>query len=407
MKKESFVAGLDIGTTKVSVIVGVPSPNGIDIVGVGTAPNQGLRKGVVVNIEQTTEAIRQARDEAELMAGFEITEAWVGVSGHVSKSFDSKGMIATRDREISSHDIDRVVEAAKAVAVPSDRDVIHVLPREFKVDEQDGILDPVGMSGIRLEANVHIVTTGHTALQNLLRCAERAELGVSGLVLEQYSSALAVLTEDEKQLGVAVVDIGGGTSDIVIIAQGSIAYTGSVPLGGAHITNDIAVGLRTPHASAEMLKKKYGCALASLVNAEEAIEVDGVGGRRERTVLRQHLCEVIEPRAEEILNYVNNEIQKSGLTKMLGSGVVLTGGASLLDGLVELGEFAFDMPVRATGPTGFGGITDVVKSPQYSTAVGLVLFAEREKKLRGVRTQNKAQVGQWMVRVRELLDSVF
>lgn len=405
MKKDHFIAGLDIGTTKVSIVIGTPGPHGIDIVGLGTAPNQGLKKGIVVNIEQTTEAIRQAREEAELMAGIQLTEVWVSVSGTVIKSFDSKGMVAIRDKEITSNDIARVVEAAKAVAVPNDRDVIHVLPREFRVDDQDGILDPIGMSGVRLESSVHIVTAGHTALQNLIKCTERAQLRVAGLVLEQYASALSVLTEDEKQLGVAVVDIGGGTSDIVIISQGSIAYTASVPLGGNTITNDIAVGLRTPHGSAETLKKKYGCALASLVNAEESIEVEGVGGRKERTVLRQHLCEVIEPRAEEVLHFINNEIQKSGLTGLIGSGIVLTGGGSQLDGICELGEFVFDMPVRRAGPSGFGGITDIVKAPQFATGVGLLFYGNKNtKNIKGI---TKGVTGQWMIKLRELIDSAF
>ena len=406
LKKEHFLAGLDIGSTKVTVIIGVPKEGSIDIVGVGTAPNQGLKKGIVVNIEQTTEAIRQARDEAELMAGLKVEEVWVGVAGAHAKSFDSRGMIAVRDKEISKSDIHRVVEAAKAVAVPGDREVIHVLPREYKVDDQDGILDPIGMSGVRLEAAVHIVTAGRTAIQNLIKCTERAGLRVSGFVLEQYASSLAVLTEDERQLGVALVDIGGGNSDIVMLTQGAIAYTASIPLGGVHITNDIAVGLRTPHSSAENLKKKFGCAMASLVNPEESIEVEGVGGRRERTVMRQHLCEVIEPRAEEVLNYINNEIQKSGLTGMMGSGIVMAGGGCLLDGLTELGEFVFDMPVRKAHPQGFGGLTDVVQSPQFATAVGLLLFANHETKDK-ITKINRNQAGQWMTRVRDWIDSVF
>lgn len=402
MKKENFIAGLDIGTTKVSVVVGIPTENSIDIIGLGTAPNQGLKKGIVVNIEQTTEAIRRAREEAELMSGLQIDEVWIGVAGSHVKSFDSKGMVAVRDKEISTSDIQRVVEAAKAVAVPGDREVIHVLPREFKVDDQDGILDPIGMSGVRLESSVHIVTAGRTAIQNLIKCTEHANLRVAGLVLEQYASSLGVLTEDEKQLGVVLVDIGGGTSDIVIITQGAVAYTASVPLGGSHITNDIAIGLRTPHTSAEILKKKYGCAMANLVNVEESIEVEGVGGRRERTVLRQHLCEVIEPRAEEVLNFINNEIQKSGLGNMIGSGIVLTGGGSLLDGIVELGEFIFDMPVRRATPQGFGGLTDVARSSQYATAVGLLVYGNKK-----VKTIKNNPAGQWMARIRELFDSVF
>lgn len=410
MKKEHFLAGLDIGSTKVSVIVGRPNGEHIDVIGLGTAPNPGFKKGVVVNIESTTDAIRQAREEAELMAGVEVSQVWLGVGGSHIQSFDSNGMVAVRDREISARDIERVVQAAQAVSVPSDREVIHVLPREYKLDEQEGILDPIGMSGVRLESAVHIVTASKTALQNIAKCTEKAGLQISGLVLEPYASAMAVLTEDERQLGVVLVDIGGGSSDIVIIHKGSIAYTACVPLGGTHITNDIALGLRTPHSSAESLKRKYGCALATLVNAEESIEVEGVGNRRERTVLRQHLCEIIEPRTDEILNYVNNEILKSGYGDQLGGGVVLTGGGSLLDGIAELGEFVFDMPVRKAQPHGFGGLADVARSAQFSTAVGLLFYADKcskDGKLKLTGNPMGQSISQWMTRVKNLVDSVF
>lgn len=405
MKKENILAGLDIGSTKVSVIVGRPNGESLEIIGLGTAANQGFKKGVVVNIENTTEAIRQAREEAELMAGVQVDEVWLGVGGSHIQSFDSQGMVAVREREIAVRDIERVVQAAKAVSVPGDREVIHVLPREFKIDEQDGILDPIGMSGVRLEAAVHIVTAGKTALQNMTKCTEKAGLAISGLVLEPFSSALACLTEDEKQLGAVLVDIGGGSSDIVIIHKGSIAFTSSVPLGGSHITNDIAVGLRTPLGSAETLKRKFGCALGSLIDGQESIEVEGVGNRRERTVLRQHLCEIIEPRADEILNYIQNEILKSGYASQLGGGVVLTGGGSLLDGMSELGEFIFDMPVRKAQPQGFGGLVDVARSAQFSTSVGLLFYAMKFGK--EAKKYSGNPVGQWMSRVKNLVDSVF
>lgn len=406
MKKEVFLAGLDIGSTKVSVIVGRPNGEHLDVIGLGTSPNPGFKKSVVVNIESTTEAIRQAREEAELMAGVEVSHVWLGVGGSHIQSFDSNGMVAIRDKEISARDIERVVQAAKAVSVPTDREVMHVLPREFKIDEQEGILDPIGMTGVRLEAAVHIVTAGKTALQNMAKCTEKAGLTIAGLVLEPFASALSVLTEDEKQLGVVLVDIGGGSSDLVILNKGSIAYTASVPLGGTHITNDIAVGLRTPHGSAETLKRKYGCALATLVTADESIEVEGVGNRRERTVLRQHLCEIIEPRADEILNYINNEIIKSGYSGQLGGGVVLTGGGSLLDGMSELGEFVFDMPVRRAQPQGFGGLADVARSAQFSTAVGLLFFADKYSKDSKIKLSGNS-MGQLMARMKNLVDSVF
>lgn len=373
--QENIIAALDIGTTKVSILIATKKENSIDIIGVGSAPSYGLRKGVVVNIEATTEAIRRAREEAELMAGVEIDDIWVGVAGSHIKSFDSRGMIALRKQEVEKEDISRVLEAAKAIAVPPDREVLHVIPREYKLDDQDGIFDPIGMSGVRLESNVHIVTASKSALSNIIKCAEKANLKVAGVVLQQLASGLCVLSEDEKKLGVAVIDMGGGTSDLVIYVQGSVAYTASLPIGGALVTNDIAVGLRCPQVNAEDLKKKYGCALASLVDPNESIEVEGVGGRKPRAVLRQYLCEVIEPRAEETLHFINNEILKSGYADMIGSGLVVTGGASQLDGLIEMGEFMLDIPIRRGLPKGIGGLTSAVQSPTYATAVGLILFA--------------------------------
>jgi cell division protein FtsA len=373
-KGEPIIAGLDIGSTKVCVMVARLTETGTEIIGVGMAPSHGLRKGVVVNIDSTTESIVKAIEEAELMAGVEIKDVWVGVAGSHIRSFDSRGMVAIKNREVQEADVKRVIDAAQAVAVPSDRDVIHVIPREFRIDDQEGISDPIGMSGVRLESSVHIVTAGRTALQNLMKCTQRAGLKIKGLALEQLASSLAVLSQDEKDLGVALVDIGGGTSDVIVYLHGSVAYTSVLPLGGSHVTNDVAVGLRTPHANAEDLKRRFGCAMSSLVSGSESIEVPGVGGREPRTVLRQYLCEVIEPRAEEILTFINNELHRSGLSDYLGSGVVLTGGGSQLDGLVEMGEFLLDMPVRKGSPNGFGGLTDIVSSPQFATALGLIRF---------------------------------
>lgn len=379
--KAPVLAGLDIGSTKVCFVIGTVNPEGkIDVAGVGTAPNTGIRQGVVVNIEATTESIKKAKEEAELMSGYNVAEVWVGVSGTHITSFDSKGMVAIKNKEVTNQDIERVIEAAKAVAVPADRNVLHVLPREYKVDGQDGITDPIGMSGVRLEASVHIVTGGHTALQNSVKCVEKAGLRVSGLVLNQLAASAAVLSEDEKNLGVCVVDMGGGTCDAVYFVNGSVAHTSIIPIGGHHFTHDVAVGLRTPQVSAEDLKKKYGCAMASMVNENETIEVEGVGGRKSRLIPRKDLADVLEARAEETLNLIANDMRMSGLLPMMGSGLVLTGGASQLDGLVEMGEFIFDIPVRRGGPNKVGGLIDVVKSGEHSAAVGLLMYGLSQRK---------------------------
>ncbi len=387
-KKQNVLVGLDIGSTKVSLVIGTIKPSNpagllegvnpeflVDIVGLGTAACAGLRQGVVINVEATIEAIAKAREEAELMSGHKIDEVYVAVGGNHVKSFDSRGMVAIRNKEVKAEDIERVIEAAKAVAVPADREVLHVLPREFKLDDQSGIFDPIGMSGVRLEANVHIVTAGKTALQNIVKCAEKAGLKVKGLVLQQLATALAVLSEDEKKLGAAVVDMGGGTSDIITYVAGSVAHTATVPVGGQHFTQDIAMGLRTPQTSAERVKRKHGSAIADLVDETETIEVEGVGGRKPRALLRRDLCEVIEPRAEETLGLIWAEIRKSGLVNQLGSGIVLSGGACQLEGLLEMGEFIADVPVRRGVPERVGGLTDVVRSPEFATVVGLLLYA--------------------------------
>ncbi len=407
---ETIIAALDIGTTKVCVLIAAKKENSIDIIGVGSAPSHGLRKGVVVNIEATTEAIRRAREEAELMAGVEIEDIWIGVAGSHIKSFDSRGMVALRKQEVEKEDIARVLEAAKAIAVPHDREVLHVIPREYKLDDQDGIYDPIGMSGVRLESQVHIVTASKSALQNILKCAEKANLRVTGVVLQQLASALTVLSEDERKLGVAVVDIGGGTTDLVIYIQGSVAYTSSLPIGGAFITNDVAVGLRCPQLNAEELKRRYGCALPSLVDPSETIEVDGVGGRKARSVLRQHLCEVIEPRVEEILGFINDDIVKSGCAGFIGSGLVITGGGSQLDGLIEMGEFQLDLPIRRGLPKGVGGLTSAVQTPSFSTAVGLILYgAEKTKAKTGRRPRDigESVFDQWVDKFKNLMKDIF
>lgn len=385
-KRPNVIAGLDIGSTKVSLVIGAikaQSVNGvggnpeliIDIIGLGSAANTGLRQGVVINVEATIEAIAKAREEAELMSGYKIEDVYVAIGGTHVKSFDSRGMVAIRNREVKGEDIERVIEAAKAVAVPADREVLHVLPREYKLDDQAGIFDPIGMSGVRLEANVHIVTAGKTALHNIVKCAEKAGLKVRALVLQQLAASLAVLSEDEKKLGAAVVDMGGGTSDIITYVAGSVAHTATVPVGGQHFTQDIAMGLRTPQSSAEKVKRQHGCAISDLVDEAETIEVEGVGGRKPRALLRRDLCEVIEPRAEETLGLIWQEIRKSGLVNQIGSGIVFTGGACQLEGLIEMGEFIADIPVRRGTPEQVGGLTDIVRSPEFATAVGLLHHA--------------------------------
>nr|BFD60707.1 cell division protein FtsA [Bdellovibrio sp. CKG001]BFD64121.1 cell division protein FtsA [Bdellovibrio sp. HM001] len=398
--KAPVLAGLDIGSTKVSFVIGTVNPEGkIEVAGVGTAPNTGIRQGVVVNIEATTDSIRKAKEEAELMSGYTVSEVWVGVAGSHISSFDSKGMVAIKNREVTASEIDRVIEAAKAVAVPADRSVLHVLPREFKVDGQDGITDPIGMSGIRLEANVHIVTGGQSAINNTVKCVEKAGLKIAGLVLSQLASATAVISNDERNLGVCVVDMGGGACNAVYFVNGSMAHSSVIPVGGQHFTHDVAVGLRTPQVAAEELKKKHGCAMASMVNENETIEVEGVGGRKSRVIPRKDLADVIEARAEETLNLIANDIRMSGLMPMLGSGIVLTGGASNLDGLIEMGEFVFDIPVRRGAPREIGGLTDVVKSGEFSAAVGLLMWALGQRK-------DLLQAQQQEVNIGESLDGI-
>ncbi|MGZ3699446.1 MAG: cell division protein FtsA [Bdellovibrionota bacterium] len=381
MSKKDFVVGLDIGTTKICCIVGEvvePGPNPIiDIVGIGTAPSAGLRKGVVINIESTVESITKAVEEAELMAGVEISTVYTGIAGGHIKSFNSTGIVAVKDKEITEHDVQRVIDAAKAVAIPLDREVIHIIPQEYMINEQDGIRDPIGMSGVRLEAKVHIVTGAVSSAQNIIKCANKAGLNVAEICLEPIASAEAVLCQDEKELGVVLVDIGGGTSDIAIFKDGAIVYTGVLAIGGNHITNDIAVGLRTPQAEAEKIKIRHGHAMASMIKPDETIEVPGVGGRKPRIVSRRLLAEIIEPRVEEVFSLIQREVMKSGYQDLLSAGVVITGGATLLEGMPELAEFVFEMPVKRGLPQNIGGLRDVVNSPKFATGVGLIRFGSR------------------------------
>lgn len=381
MSKKDFIVGLDIGTTKICCVVGEvvePGPNPlIDIVGIGTAPSSGLRKGVVINIDSTVESISKAVEEAELMAGVEISTVYTGIAGGHIKSFNSTGIVAVKDKEITENDVQRVIDAAKAVAIPLDREVIHIIPQEYMINGQDGIRDPIGMSGIRLESKVHIVTGAVSSAQNIIKCANKAGLNVSEICLEPIASAEAVLTEDEKEMGVVLVDIGGGTADIAIFKAGAIVHTSVLAIGGNHITNDIAVGLRTPQAEAEAIKIKHGCSMAALVQADETIEVPGVGGRKPRILSRKLLAEIIEPRVEEIFSLIHQEVMKSGYMDAITGGVVITGGATLLEGMPELAEFIFEMPVKRGVPQNIGGLRDVVNSPKFATAVGLLKYGSR------------------------------
>lgn len=380
MGKNNWVVGLDIGTTKVSAIVGEPNGGGVDIVGIGTHPSKGLRKGVIVNIEATVNSIRRAVEEAELMAGGEIDRVYTGIAGSHIRGVNSHGIVAIKDKEVKGADVSRVIDAAQAIAIPLDREMIHVIPQEFVVDEQDGVKDPVGMSGVRLEAKVHIVTGAATSAQNIIKCCNRAGLNVCDIVLEQLAAAEATLSFDEKELGVALVDIGGGTTDIAIFSKGALIHTSVLSLGGNHITNDVAVGLRTPAQEAERIKQKYGCALTALVEKDETIEVPSVGGRQSRVVSRQILAEVIEPRVEEMMNLVRQDIVRAGCEDLIASGIVLTGGSAIMEGFPELAEQVFQLPVRRAQPQNIGGLVDVVKSPMFSTGVGLVHFGMREER---------------------------
>ncbi|MDR2744601.1 MAG: cell division protein FtsA [Desulfovibrio sp.] len=378
--KSDLIVGLDIGTTKICAVVGELQESGfVDIVGVGESDSTGLRKGVVVNIEQTVQSIRKAVENAELMAGCEINAVYVGIAGSHIMGINSHGVIAVKGGEVAGHDVERAIDAARAVAIPADREVIHILPQEYIVDAQRGIADPLGMAGVRLEVKVHIVTGAVSSAQNIIRSCRRSGLEVADIALESLASAKAVLTEEEREIGVALVDLGGGTTDIAIFANDAIKHTAVLAIGGQNLSNDIAFGLRTPVGSAERIKIKYGCALADMVRSNEVIEVPSVGGREPRRLSRQVLAEICEPRMEEILYLVDQTLIKSGYKDLIGAGVVLTGGASLIYGCQELGEQIFNLPTRIGYPRDVGGLKDVVNSPKYSTAVGLLRYgAERE-----------------------------
>ena len=376
-KDSSLVVGLDIGTTKVCAIVAeIGTEGAVDIVGIGNSPSRGLRKGVVVDIDATVDSVRRAVEDAELMAGVEIRQAFVGIAGGHIKGINSRGVIAItgKNREVTRQDVERVIDAAKAVALPVDREVIHILPQEFIIDDQGGIKEPVGMCGTRLEAEVHIVTGAVASAQNIIKCVNKAGLEVQDIVLQQLASSEACLTPEEKELGCVLIDIGGGTTDIAVFVDGSIYHTAVLAVGGDMLTNDIAIGLRTPRHEAESIKRKYGCAMPAMVKPEEKVEVPSVGGRRPRTLTRQTLCEIVQPRLEELLSLVDREVRRAGYHGRVNGGVVVTGGSSIMEGVPELAEQVFDMPVRRGVPRGVGGLTDVISNPMFATGVGLGIY---------------------------------
>ena len=386
-----IIVGLDIGTTKICAVVGEIQPDGVEIIGIGSHPSEGLRKGVVINIEDTVNSIKEAVEEAETMAGCEISSVYAGIAGGHIKGFNTPGVIPLKEKEVTKKDIQHVIEAASAVAIPMDREVIHTLVQEFIVDDQDGILDPLGMSGVRLEAKVHIVTGAVTSAQNIIKCANRAGLDVYDIVLESLASSESVLTKEERNLGSALIDFGGGTTDLALFSRGAIKHTSVLALGGDNLTYDIAVGLRTPKVEAEKIKIRYGCALSSLIGKEETIEVPGVGGRKPRTLSRQILGEILEPRVEEIFSLIYGELLRSECEELASSGVVITGGSAELAGVSEMAEQIFGAPARVGYPEGITGLTDLVNKPMYATAVGLILYgakASKQKKKFRIRDSN-------------------
>jgi cell division protein FtsA len=373
-ENKKLIVGLDIGTSKIAAIVAEITPDGgFEIIGMGSHPSRGLKKGVVVNIETTVSAIQRALEEAELMADCKIREVYTGIAGSHIKSFNSQGMVAIKDKEVAQTDIERVIDTAKAVQIPNDQQILHILNQEFVIDGQEDVREPLGMSGVRLEVKVHIVTGAVSAAQNIIKCVRRCGLEVSDLILQPLASVMAVISEDEKELGVCLMDIGGGTTDMTVFTHGAIRHTAVIPIAGDQITNDIAMALRTPTKDAEEIKEQYGCALSQLADPQEMVDVPGLGDRGSRQLSRKTLAEVIEPRVEELYSLVQSELRRSGYEELLSSGIVITGGSSVTRGMVELGEEIFHMPVRVGKPSYSGGLAEVVRHPRYSTAVGLVL----------------------------------
>ena len=387
---KGIIVGLDIGTSKVVAIIGeLQADKQIEVIGFGTHPSKGLKKGVVVNIESTVTSIRRAIEQAEQMAGCDIHQVYAGIAGSHVRSLNSHGIVAIRDKEVTQSDVERVIDAARAVAIPADQRILHVLPQEYIIDGQEGIREPIGMSGVRLEARVHMVTGAASAAQNIVKCVQRCGLEVEDIVLEQLASSFAVLTDDEKELGICLVDIGGGTTDIAVFNNGAIRHTAVIPIAGDQVTNDIAISMRTPTQYAEEIKIKYACALSQLANLDETIEVPSVGDRPPRRLARQTLAEVVEPRYEELFGLIRDELRRNGFEDMIAAGIVLTGGSSKMEGAVELAEEVFHMPVRLGVPQHVRGLGDVVRNPIYSTGVGLLLYGKN----RAVRVAGELPVG--------------
>ena len=406
---EDIIVGLDIGTTKTCAVIGFLNENNqVEVAGVGVAPSTGMKNGVIVNIDNTAASIVKAVEDAELMAGYDVTSVYVGVSGQHIKGENSKGVvaIANRNRTISSLEVKRVIEAAQAIVIPVDREIMQVLSKEFTVDDQSGIKDPVGMSGVRLEAEVHIITAATTSIQNMVKAVAKSGLQHRDIIFNPLASADAVLAKDERELGVALIDLGGGTTDMVVYMEGGVAYSAVLPVGSIHVTNDISIGLRTSIESAEMIKKKFGCADLSLVDSAEMVEVPSVGGRAPRRLFRQELTQIIQPRVSEIMEMIDHELVKSGKKDMLAAGIVLTGGGSMLDGSVEAAERVFNMPVRIGIPGDIAGLKDVVATPQYANGVGLLKYGVRMNRFRGQGRFGGSKPG-LMSKVKKILEEYF
>ena len=407
-ESKNLIVGLDIGTSKIVAIVSEISPEGkLEIIGMGSHPSRGLKKGVVVNLESTVNAIQRALEEAELMADCKIREVYTGIAGSHIKSFNSHGMVAIKEKEVSQMDVERVVETAKAVNIPTDQQILHILNQEFIIDGQEDVREPLGMSGMRLEVKVHIVTGAISAAQNIVKCVRRCGLVERDLILQPLASAMAVLSEDEKDLGVCLVDIGGGTADIAVFSQGAIRHTAVIPIAGDQITNDIAMALRTPTKEAEDIKVHYGCALRQLADPSEMIEVPGVGERGARQLSRQTLAEVIEPRVEELYSLIQAELRRSRFEELLSSGIVITGGSSAMAGMVELGEEVFHMPVRLGIPQYVGGLAEVVRTPRFSTGVGLLLMGLEQHKRQSLISMHSGSLGQVFERMKSWFQRSF
>jgi len=402
-----MIVGLDIGTSKVVAIVAEVNADGdIEVVGIGSHPSKGMKKGVVVNIESTVASIQRAVDEAELMAGCQIHSVFVGIAGSHIRSLNSHGIVAIKEQEVAGLDVERVLDAARAVAIPADQKVLHVLPQEYVIDNQEGIKEPQGMSGVRLEAKVHLVTCAVNAAQNIEKCIRRCGLEVEDIILEQLASSYSVLTDDERELGVCLVDIGGGTTDIAIFTEGSIRHTGVIPIAGDQVTNDIAMALRTPSQHAEEIKIRYACALTQLAGADQTIKVPSVGERPPRDLSRQSLAEVVEPRYDELFTLIQAELRRSGFEDLIPSGIVLTGGTAKMEGAVELAEEIFHMPVRVGYPQSIEGLADIIRNPVYSTAVGLLQYGARVGS-EGPAARSRSAEGGWWSRALQWIRESF